>query len=262
MKWMPCLGECWTEGWCSAPVSGGTAQHKWDAEIGRGSSFTHRSRQQSPGVSQFLRQRLVLEEGAVLGQGCSFIWGAEEKASKGIFLVSVTFLHCSQELVAPLQWSSWIYKHDGLLTGHKSPWQSLLGPHQLIHWGALIKARIVWGPLSPLSPAHRPITQQWALGFWTGLLSTTQTLWEYVAGVKALTADMFLFVSHRNSVAPTTPWALPSLWWTSSVSASPTMACEVCGLCLGSDFAIPRSLYKLDWCFWAVLCVVSAVFQS
>lgn len=148
-----------------------------------------------------------------------------------------------------------------------SPWipmAVLTGPMpaRLIHWRALIKARVVWGPLSPLTPAHRPVQQQWALGFWTGLLSATQTLWEYVAGVKALTVDVFLFVSHRNSVAPTTPWVLPSLWWTSSASASPTMACEVCGLCLGADFPILRCLYKLDWCFWAVLCVVSTVFQS
>lgn len=112
---------------------------------------------------------------------------------------------------------------------------------QLIHWGALIKARVLWGPLTPLTPAHRSVKQLWAFGFWTGLLSTSQTLWESGAGVKALTVDMFLFVSHRNSVAPTTPWALPSLWWTSSVSASPTMAWEVCGLWLSCPEVFTQS---------------------
>lgn len=50
------------------------------------------------------------------------------------------------------------------------PTTVLTGPmSRLIHWGALIKAGVVGGPLSLLSPAHRPVKQLWALGFWTGL---------------------------------------------------------------------------------------------
>lgn len=57
----------------------------------------------------------------------------------------------------------------------------------LIHWGARTKARRAYGALPPLRPTYRPVKPQRAPGFWTGLLSTAQALWGYVAGAMAFT---------------------------------------------------------------------------
>lgn len=142
-------------------------------------------RKQLPVDYQLLRQDLVLGGGAVLGQSSSFTWSVGQMAFKGVFSSRQVFaLQQRGGRSLPLEflevWVRWAA--DSPLV----PMVVLTGPISvgLIHWEALTKARYVWGPLPPLSPTPRSVKQQWASGFWSGLLSTAQALWGYVAGVK------------------------------------------------------------------------------
>lgn len=151
-------------------------------------------RKQLPGVYQMLGQTLVLGGGAVLGQSSSFMWSVGQMAFKGVFSPWQVFaLQQRGGGSLPLEFleaRAW-WAADSPL----APMVVLTGPVSagLIHW-ALTKARYVWGSIPPLSPTHSPVKQQRAPAFWSGLLSTAQVLWGYVAGVKASTKLIHSFL--------------------------------------------------------------------